>query len=100
MGRLRALRGLGLSLVLGALLTGCTYVAYEPVNRYPDPSPGKAMVYFYRDVAFFGGYISYPVGEGNYRIGALAPGSYFFAEYPPGEYTFWVGNRNPGSGDH
>ena len=92
MPRLRALFGTVLPLAFSLLLTSCAYVEYEDVNLYPKPSAGKAMVYFYREPAFFGGYIGYPVGigDGDDEIGALSPGTYFFAEFDPGEYIFWV----------
>lgn len=109
MGRLRAVRALAAALVLGAALAGCAYVEYQPVNVYPQAEPGEALVYFYRQPAFFGGYIGYPVGQGQdpigqgsggqgpvargqggTEIGALVAGSYFFARFAPGDYTFWV----------
>ena len=87
MSRLRAVL---LCLSLGAMMSGCAYVAYEPVNLYPEATSDKALVYFYREPAFFGGGAGYPVGVGNEEIGALVHGSYFFEEFEPGEYTFWV----------
>ena len=80
-----------LALVMTAVIiafTGCASVATQQTNLFPEPKPGKGLVYFYREKKFAGMAISYNIKLNNAVIGALANGTYFFYEADPGTYTF------------
>ena len=52
---------------------------------------GKALVCFYREVAFEGNLLKYRVSDGGRPIGCLAAESCLFYEVKPGLHTFRIG---------
>lgn len=69
-------------------LVGCASVSKQATNVFPDPKADKGLVYFYREKKFVGMAISYNVKEEAKVIGAIANGTYFFVDAPPGTHTF------------
>lgn len=57
-------------------------------NIYPDPLPGKGLVYFYKELQYDG--VTYYVWDNDKKIGAAGGGYYFFYHADPGEHFFWA----------
>jgi hypothetical protein len=57
-------------------------------NIYPEPLPGKALVYFYKELQWDG--VTYYVWDNDKKIGAAGGGYYFFYHADPGERFFWA----------
>ncbi len=80
-----------ISVLLGPLLR-----AGEEVVRSPS---GRALVCFYREVAFEGNLFKYRLRDGGAPIGSLAAESCLFYEAKPGLHTFRIGLLRGGSVD-
>ncbi|MCK4665420.1 DUF2846 domain-containing protein [Candidatus Dependentiae bacterium] len=69
---------------------GCATLQNREDNLYPDVSPGKSLVYFYRENKLEGLGLSYIIYANEEKVGRLQNGTYFLKEFEPGEYIFWA----------
>jgi hypothetical protein len=63
-------------------------IRIHPQNAYPEPPPGKAIIYFYNDQVFLG--LNYFIWENDKKIGAATPDFYFFINADPGDHYFYA----------
>jgi hypothetical protein len=57
-------------------------------NVYVNPSPAKAVVYFYATEDW--GQTLYYLWDSDKKIGAIRCGCYFFYEAKPGAHSLWA----------
>lgn len=77
-------------LVLGiaAILGGCVSGTTQPEQVFPQPEPGKGLVYFYRERKVQLSLYGYDIEEHAKPIGAVKNGTYFFVQASPGPHTY------------
>jgi len=61
----------------------------DPI-QLPDPPPGKALVVFYRNLAYAAAALTFMVREGQTDLGELSIGTYFTLVADPGWHTYTV----------
>ncbi len=83
-------------LVIASVLPGMSLRAGDEVVRVPS---GRALVCFYREVAFQGNLFKYRLTDGEKPIGSLPVESCLFCEVKPGLHTFRLGLLRHGSVD-
>jgi len=75
-------------LLMLALLGGCVTGTIQETKVYPEPEPGKGLVYFFRERKMAGGAVAYNIQENGEVIGAIKNGTYFFVQATPGTHTY------------
>ncbi len=76
---------------------GCVSAKKQPVNVYPDPEPGKGLVYFFRDAHGGGIAVTYNIREGKEVLGPIKSGTYFFVQTTPGPHTYTASTETKAS---
>ncbi len=77
-----------LALCFVALLVGCVSGTVQLEQVFPQPEPGKGLVYFYRRERKTPLSLCYDVEEHAKPIGAVKNGTYFFVQASPGPHTY------------
>jgi hypothetical protein len=60
------------------------------ISAIGTPSPGKAMVVFFRPSKFVGAAVGFKVRENDVELGKLRNGNYFAIEVEPGQHSYVV----------
>ena len=82
--------------VLASLLFGRRLHAGDETVKFPL---GRALVCFYREVAFEGNLFRYRLSDGDNPVGSIPAESCLFYEVKPGLHTFRIGLLRGGSID-
>ena len=81
------------SLIIFLLLSACASVDYSQKAIFPEATPDKALIYFYRTPGFIGSTYRFNISENKHRVGAMAQDSYFYLFTDAGDHTYSVDDR-------
>ena len=88
------------SLIIFLLLSACASVDYSQKAVFPEATPDKALIYFYRTPGFLGSTYRFNILENKQRVGAMAQDSYFYLFTNAGEHTYSVDDRDAEQGSN